>query len=149
MTYDRLSDAVEYNSGPGWVDINMQHLKYLPGQVRDNLKTNKSMRQGFANLCQHIGTCLRAKIIPIEDNVLYALYIASEWPRATMDFLRRGGSVASVASMIFEDAMLNDELSGYGECSEAFETDIAELPECRNDHEFSFVSGMCGYNRFL
>src|SRR2546429_581961 len=108
------SREIEHLTGPDWVDSNMRSFKYLPTPVRDNLKTNKSMRQGFANLCQHIGTCLRAKIVPTDINVLSALDDANEWPPVTKNFLIRGGSVASAASMIFEEAMEGDELSGYG-----------------------------------
>jgi hypothetical protein len=41
--------------------------------------------------------------------------------------------------MLFEKAM-EDPLH-----METFEDEIQQLPECRNDHEIGFVSGMCGY----
>ena len=63
--------------------------------------------------------------------MLFALNYAKEWPPATKNFLQRGGSVASVGSMIFEAAMSQDELSGDGMHDEVYEEEIAELPECR------------------
>ena len=44
--------------------------------------------------------------------------------------------------MLFQGAMNQDELAGDGMHAEIFEEDIAQLPECRNDHEFGFVSGI-------
>jgi hypothetical protein len=91
--------------------------------------------------------CIRDKMDPSEVNVLAALRDANEWPPATRSFLQRGGSIASVESMIFECAMNNDEWAGDGNLEELFGREIAELPECRNDREFGFMSGMCGYKR--
>lgn len=145
--HDTLSDAIMQDSGSDFVDFNEELLEYLPNRVRENLKTNKSMRQGFANMCDHIATCLRAKVVPNEANVLDALQNASEWPPVTKNFVQRGGSVASVALMLFQGAMNEDELAGDGTHVETFGEDVTELPECRNDHEFGFVSGMCGYRR--
>lgn len=145
--HDTLSHSVILDSGSNFVDFHEELLEYLPNRVRENLKTNKSMRQGFANMCDHIATCLRAKVVPNEANVLGALENASEWPPVTKNFLQRGGSVASVALMLFQGAMDQDELTGDGTHTEIFGEDITKLPECRNDHEFGFVSGMCGYRR--
>jgi len=47
--------------------------------------------------------------------------------------------------MLFQEAMDRDEHAGNGELAMMFADEIAEVPECRNDHEFGFVSGMCGY----
>jgi len=145
--HDTLSDSIIQYSGSDFVDFQEELLKYLPNRVRENLKTNESMRQGFANMCDHIATCLRARVVPNEANVLDTLENASEWPPATKTFLQRGGSVASVALMLFQQAMNEDELAGDGTHAEIFADDITKLPECRNDHEFGFVSGMCGYRR--
>jgi GNAT superfamily N-acetyltransferase len=145
--HDTLSDAIMQDSGSDFVDFNEELLEYLPNRVRENLKTNKSMRQGFANMCDHIATCLRAKVVPNEANVLDALQNTSEWPPVTKNFLQRGGSVASVALMLFQGAMNENELAGDGTHVETFGEDVTKLPECRNDHEFGFVSGMCGYRR--
>ncbi len=43
--------------------------------------------------------------------------------------------------------MEQDEWAGDGNHQDVFSEQIAKLPECRNDHEFGSVSGMCGYMR--
>jgi hypothetical protein len=114
VRHDMLSDSVGQDSGSDFVHFNEELVEYLPNRVRENLKTNKSMRQGFANMCDHIATCLRAKVVLNEANVLDALQNASEWPPVTKNFLQRGGSVASVALMLFQGAMNQDKLAGDG-----------------------------------
>lgn len=102
---DMLSHDIETMSGSYWVQDDEDNLEYVAERVRDNLKTNKSMRQGFANLCKHIATCIKAKILPTESNVSSAFHNANEWPPATRSFLRRGGTISSVASMLIRMAM--------------------------------------------
>ncbi|PGH06462.1 hypothetical protein AJ79_06552 [Helicocarpus griseus UAMH5409] len=82
-----------------------------------------------------------------EDIVLEELLDANEWPPCTKNFLERGGTVASIANAVFERVMQEDEWAGDGEHERTFGNEIAQLPVCRNDHEFGFVSGMCGYRR--
>ena len=55
------SDSLLENIDEGkfWVRSNHTYLTFLPRNVQNNLKTNKSMRKGFMNLCDHIATCLR------------------------------------------------------------------------------------------
>lgn len=136
------------DTGPDWVACNWDLLTHLPESVRENLKTNKSMREGFTSMVSHFAECLRRSRMPTEGEVLdfYRLRV-SEWPPVTRNYLQRGGSVAAVANMIFEKAMLQDEWAGDGEHREVFGEDIDELAVCRNDHEFGFVAGMCGYKR--
>jgi GNAT superfamily N-acetyltransferase len=145
--HDVLRDEVEGYPGPLWVEMNDFVLGHVPSSVRANMTTNKSMRAGFANLCNHFATCLDGGRPPTGANVLNVLHNANEWFPVTKHFLERGGSVPSVGSMLFEMAMNHDELAGDGDHKSVFEHDIAALPECRNDHEFGFVSSMCGYKR--
>jgi len=72
ICYDTLSHSAIQDSGSNFVDFHEELFEYLPNRVRENLKTTKSMRQGFANMCDHIATCLRAKVVPNEANVLDA-----------------------------------------------------------------------------
>lgn len=135
-------------TGPDWVDDNDHLLTHLPESVRENLKTNKSMREGFTNMFGHFSKCLQQGRIPTEEEILdYYRSHESEWPPVTRNYLQRGGSVAAAANMIFERAMKQDEWAGGGYQREVFGRDIDELVVCRNDHEFGFVAGMCGYKR--
>ncbi|KAJ6112318.1 hypothetical protein N7523_008379 [Penicillium sp. IBT 18751x] len=142
---DFLREDIE--DGNFWFENNSTFLSFLPRRVQNNLKANKSMRNGVMNLCNHIANCLRGHMIPNESNVEMVLHDASEWPPTSRSFLQRGGSVGAVATMLFQRAMESDELAGDPLHMETFGDQILQLPECRNDHEFGFVSGMCGYER--
>lgn len=43
--------------------------------------------------------------------------------------------------------MQQGEWTGDGTHQETCSQDIADLPECRNDLEFAYVSGICDYRR--
>ncbi|KAI1401892.1 hypothetical protein F4819DRAFT_306770 [Hypoxylon fuscum] len=124
----------------------IQHDMFLDKQ---DVKSNNdlTMRQGFMIMWDHTATCLRKKVLPTEFNVLEDMRDASEWPFVTRNYLQRRRTVKAVASMLFKKAMDQDKWSGDGEFSEVFGDEVKELPKCRNDHEFGFVSGMCGYKR--
>lgn len=136
------------DTGPDWVSTNYDNLLYLPESVRENLKTNKSMRQGFSHMFSHFAKCLEQGRMPTEGEILdfYRSHV-SEWPPVTRNYLQRGGSVAAIANTIFEKAMDRDEWAGDGLHREVFSDQIDELVACRNDHEFGFAAGMCGYKR--
>ncbi|KAI0187124.1 hypothetical protein EV127DRAFT_437398 [Xylaria flabelliformis] len=149
IQYDMLNEFSEIDSsGRDWVELNDHVLGHLPGAVKENLVTNKSMRQGFVNMCDHIACCLRKKRLPDTETILdFYQEEVSEWPPVTNNYLQRGGTVAAVAMMIFDRAIDSDEWAGDGTFMETFADDINQLPACRNDHEFGFVSSMCGYER--
>jgi hypothetical protein len=147
VQHDSLPHSITDDSGPLFVAFNEHLLQYVPDRVRENLKTNKPMRQGFANMCDHIATCLKNETVANEANVLFALDNVGKWPPVTKNFLRRGGSVESAALMLFQRAMDEDELARDGMHEHVFGKDIEKLPKSRNDHEFGFVSCMCRYKR--
>ncbi|KAH8756589.1 hypothetical protein F5883DRAFT_503515 [Diaporthe sp. PMI_573] len=135
-------------TGPGWVSFHGDLLTHLPRSVRENLNTNRSMRKGFANMFSHFAQCLHLGRIPTEAEVLdFHQFDAGEWPPVTRNYLQRGGSVTAVANAIFERAMEQDEWAGDGAHRGIFWEDIDALVACRNDHEFGFVAGVCGYKR--
>lgn len=147
IQHDTLNDYPGPDcSGADWVALNSDVLGYLPRAVQQNLVTNKSMRQGFINMCQHIARCLREKQLPNTATILdFFQDQVSEWPPVTRNYLQRGGTVAAVAMMLFDRTMDEDEWAGDGTTMELFKDDINQLPACRNDHEFGFVRAMCGY----
>ncbi|KAH7158323.1 hypothetical protein DER46DRAFT_509405 [Fusarium sp. MPI-SDFR-AT-0072] len=138
----------EVPDGADCVEHNDKELYFLPASVKENLKTNKSMRQGFINMCGYIAECLEQKRIPNERNVL-SIYQrqGSEWPLVTKHYLERGGTVAAVATMLFEKALQRGGYLGEGDHQVLFGDEIVNSPECRNDYEFGFGSGICGYQR--
>lgn len=149
IAHDHMNIFMD-ETGPEWVADNHYLLTHLPVSVRENLETNKSMRQGFANMFSHFAKCLHQGKKPSERNVLelYEWQVReSEWPPVTRNFLQRGGSVAAAANAIFERAMEEDEWAGDASHRDIFGADIDALVACRNDHEFGFVAGTCGYKR--
>lgn len=111
---------------------------------------NPSAHLGFGNLCYHIGTCLENKIVPNKHNILAVLSNADEAkvniPECTK-YLKMGGTVERLVLWIIACAIDEDDVIGNGEYMEMKREEIAKLPKCRNDREFGFVSGMCGYKR--
>lgn len=147
IEHDNMCTSMD-DTGPDWVTFNDDLLTHVPGFVRENFKTNKSMRQGFANMFSHFAKCLEKGRVPSEGEVLdFYQSGVSEWPPVTRNYLGRGGSVAAVANTIFERAMEQDDWAGDGCHRDTFGEDIDKLVACRNDHEFGFVAGMCGYKR--
>ena len=80
IEHDMLSESIKQESGSDWVDSHNKTLEYLSYRVRENLRTNKSMHQGFASICGHIAACLGAKKFP---HVLNVSYVHSEGRVAT------------------------------------------------------------------
>lgn len=145
--HDTMNAYVGNASAPEWDIFEEDWLGYLPSKVLTNLSTNKSMRQGFVNLWMHVAACLEAGMVPNESNVLDVVRDASEWPPHTKNFLERGGTIESVFLAICRQAMDADEYSGDETYQEFCTKEISIQPECRNDLEFGYVSGMCGYRR--
>ncbi|KAH7141265.1 hypothetical protein B0J13DRAFT_556535 [Dactylonectria estremocensis] len=87
--------------------------------------------------------------VPNETNILNVPLHVKEDIHVTMTtqaYLKSGGTVNAVATIIFEGAMSEDQWAGDGTHRETFGP-RDDLPDYRNDHEFGFVSGMCGYKR--
>ncbi|KAL9107292.1 MAG: hypothetical protein Q9187_008447 [Circinaria calcarea] len=143
MIHDMLNDELEYQSASDWVDYNDHWLRKINPAVRQNLKTNKSMRQGVTNLFNHVANCIRAHQLPLTFNVLWILDSASEWPPVSKNFFQRGGTVGSVVQAVFDYAIDQDLYLGTGDHELLFQEDIDKLRECRNDREFEFVRRQC------
>ncbi|KAI8626698.1 hypothetical protein F5Y19DRAFT_466323 [Xylariaceae sp. FL1651] len=140
IQYDTLND----NPGPhrshaNWLESNSDVLDHLPRAVQQDLVTDKSMRQGFINMCQHVDDCLRKKWVPNTAAIL-DFY---------QDEVSECGTVAAVAMMIFDTAISQDEWAGDKTMMDMFEDDINQLPTCRNDHKFGLVRAKCGYEEIF
>ncbi|KAI9847651.1 MAG: hypothetical protein M1830_007341, partial [Pleopsidium flavum] len=68
MTHDMLDQDIE--DAEMWCAFSEYCTTHILQHVRNNLRTNKSMRQGFSNLFDYIAACLRAKQVPNAPNVL-------------------------------------------------------------------------------
>ncbi|KAJ5373957.1 zinc knuckle transcription factor [Penicillium concentricum] len=145
--YDFMQDGIE--DGGFWVEFNDHRLEHLDSDVRENLKTNKSLRKGFANLFQIAVECLKAKRAPVAANLEWYCKSRSEWPPYIKSYLRRAGTrmgCRAVLREMFDAAMNEDEKAGNGECQRILKKEWSDLPTCRNDHEFEFVARACGYS---
>lgn len=147
MEHDMLLEDTFMSDGDMFVEMHDELFYYLPVHVRDNFRTNKSMRQGFANLFHYFARCLRENEFPTPEAIFRYSRGASEWPPVTRSYLDRGGTIYAVGSALFELAMQRSLWAGDGMTEDDFSKDIDRLPACRNDDEFGFVSGMCGYRR--
>jgi hypothetical protein len=141
-------------------EMHAQYLHYVPQSVRQNMKTNKSMRQGFAKLFSRFAAITRqdnARGLPTEANIRLHLDTESEWPPHSKNYLSRGGTIYAIGSCIFRIAMDEDEVAGDGDPmmldedekeekrNSSLGLEQASLPECRNDLEYGFVSARLGY----
>ncbi|KAF1349232.1 hypothetical protein EJ07DRAFT_81162, partial [Lizonia empirigonia] len=152
VQHDLLAFAVD--DGQDFVEWHEETLQFLPAAGCRNMGTNKSMRQGFANLCGHFAACLwrtgvsadgLSAALPTEAHVLEVMQSASEWPPCSRNYLERGGTVRAVGSAIFRSAMQQDEIVGDGSFADVLRTEYMRLPKCRNDLEYGFVASMLGY----
>ena len=142
FNHDMLNDDLDADmSGSEWCEWREDMLKHLIPSVRNNLRTNKSLRQGFTTLLGHIAKTLQAKKLPLTDAVLH--YAANEWPPDVKNFLQRGGTVFAVVQACFDYAIDQDIYLGDGTDNETSQENIDALPACRNDGEFVFARRMC------
>ncbi|CZR56632.1 uncharacterized protein PAC_06521 [Phialocephala subalpina] len=142
VTHDMLKDGVE--DGEMWSVIHDDLFTHVARDIQQNFRTNKSYRQGFANVFGHAAVTLQADKAPTILNVQNTVRDSNEWPPHTRNFFQRGGNTESALRIIFEQARDQDEWVGDGMHMDVFENGINALPECRNDHEFGFVASVCG-----
>ena len=140
--YDVLIDTLD-SDYEGWCDDWDIMLEHLAPRVKANLRTNKSMRQGFTNLFSFIAPTLQAKRLPTSQNVLALQATSKEWPPVTRNYLQRGGTVHAVLQACFDRAIEEDLYLGDGRHESMFRSEINTLPTCRNDREFVFARRHC------
>ncbi|GAB1217283.1 hypothetical protein ATERTT37_006519 [Aspergillus terreus] len=144
--FDLAQDGID--DGGFWIEASGHRLEHLGLEVRENLKTNKSLRKGFVNMFQIAVECLKARQVPTAENLKWFRDNQSEWPPHTKNYLRRAGTwmgCRAVLRYMFDRAKEEDEKAGDGQCQLVFNKEWSRLPTCRNDHEFEFVARACGY----
>lgn len=140
---DMLSDESGMTpNGEAWVEWNDYYLENVDSAVKQNMRTNKSLRQGFANLVGYVAKVLEAKQLPTTPRLI--AISESEWPPHTRNFLQRGGTPISALLACFDCTMSQDRYLGDGEHQRTFGDEIEKLPECRNDGEFVFARRRLG-----
>lgn len=87
--------------------------------------------------------CLEKEMIPSEDNIVSL--VSDEEQHILATFLEEGGNVSCQVRTIFQRVLRGEHWARLlGNDPEVLER-CYDLPECRNDLELGFVSGMCGY----
>ncbi|CAI6331670.1 unnamed protein product [Periconia digitata] len=125
----------------------VQLRMYLPLTVTAKLRTDRSIWRGIGALFDSFANCLRNDKLPTTKNAMEMCKASNEWVSNTRDYLGGDETIQAVGSALFELTM-----EYWVQGSEAFtrmclSDDFRGLPVCRNDDEFGFVSGMCGYKR--
>ncbi|KAK7998373.1 short-chain dehydrogenase/reductase [Apiospora arundinis] len=102
--------------------------------------------EGAVTLCEHFVQCLEQAVIPNKVNLVSSgRWAEDEGESGLCRYLKQGGTVGEVVKRIFEGARDGDEWSGTGDNKLEYGSELDELAECRNDHEYSIVHLMCGY----
>ncbi|KAL9051411.1 MAG: hypothetical protein Q9162_006018 [Coniocarpon cinnabarinum] len=113
--------------------------------LRSRMNTNKSLREGYCDLFLTLANTLD-KDTPlnslnigdgIAQNVMRDMH--SQWPPHMRNFLEAGGSMRPVIRATVEDAANGDPFLGDNRVSSVDLEELASLPECRNDCEYSMV----------
>ncbi|KAF7955214.1 uncharacterized protein EAE97_000473 [Botrytis byssoidea] len=149
--YDSLNDSIHMSlgdDGVDWLWLQEGLIEHVHPNLQQNFKTNRSLRQGFANMFNFIAMCLKANKPPTRKNVLKVCEETREWPPVTSNYLQWGGTlenkVEAVLEKVFKYAHDQNEIFGDGEFMSCLEEDIEQLKICRNDHEYGFVAKCCG-----
>ncbi|KUJ15383.1 uncharacterized protein LY89DRAFT_648653 [Mollisia scopiformis] len=139
---------MDIGNGPDWCMSNDYMFTYVAPDLRQNFRTNKSYREGFKNIFGFMAECLRAKMLPVRDNVLLQWENESEWPPVTRNYLQRGGTlegkIEPALRICFDHAQEQGEKTGDGEYERVMKNEVPLLKKCRNDDEFRFVAVQCG-----
>ncbi|KAL8721641.1 MAG: hypothetical protein Q9181_007667 [Wetmoreana brouardii] len=137
---DMLSeDSMMTPDGDSWVEWNERYLQHVHPAVKQNMRTNKTLRLGFAQFLGYIAHALNSQHLPTTAKLISVADDMGEWPPHTRNFLQRGGRPISAVLACFDMAMDQDRYLGDGEHETVFGDKIEKLPQCRNDVEFIFV----------
>ncbi|KAJ0416963.1 hypothetical protein BJY00DRAFT_290635 [Aspergillus carlsbadensis] len=140
-----LEIDIEYDD---WVMENRKFLVHLGSNVRRELASSANLRQGFVNIFRLVTRCLKAKQVPSSVNIERRSANRAKWQPHTGEYLRSAGTQKGCNAAIrylFSAVKGRDVKAGNGECQQTLQQSWSALPACRNDHEFDFVAGMCGY----
>jgi hypothetical protein len=145
--YDMVSSMLSVaDTGDGFVARARQFLDsdYTHCTLRETMKTDMRLCAGFLDLVSCFSECLERSNIP---NVAELSTMASPNAQRVFAVERAQTSGSCIGSIIFEKAMDADAVAGFGprDVDVELQGRLAALPECGNDLEYGFVSGMCGY----
>ncbi|KAL4877391.1 hypothetical protein BJY04DRAFT_209984 [Aspergillus karnatakaensis] len=125
-----LHDFLSWNIDDGrlWVLFNDIWIRYV---------ADDSLRQGYENIFSRMRECLESNTAPSIENILQAVDQDVEWPPVTRNYLERTGAVPGVRAAL---------LCIFNYFQKVYATEYSALSACRNDREFKFVAGACGFD---
>jgi hypothetical protein len=141
MLWPAFGGSVTDNYGSKLIVPSHFHLASASKQAQGQSKYEKEALE----LLESYRSLSPKNMIPNEPNV--EMIFSNTRRSSSGKTLRYDGSVAAFAIMLLQRAMESDELAGEPLHMKTFGTKLCRLAECRNDHEFGFISGMCGYER--
>lgn len=150
MTAAIVGDEIVYTDGDLFLEKYEDLLMYLPPRVYNKMRTDFNIRVGFVSLFSHFVQCLRDSTEPPRElKILEMVISAKKEEESTMakHYLDFGGTVEAVGSALFRSVLGDTQSAGLASIWSIFAAKLRALPACRNDEEFAFVSGMCGYER--
>ncbi|KAK6819438.1 hypothetical protein PG987_015921 [Apiospora arundinis] len=107
------------------------------------------LEEGAVTLCGRFVQCLEQAVIPNKVNLVSSgRWAEDEGESGLRRYFKQGGTVGEVAKKISEGARDGGEWSGTGDNKLEYGSELDELAECRNDHEYGLVHLMCGYKGF-
>lgn len=119
-------------------DLGYRWLAYHNGLLRNvdelqaEFRTNRTSRQAFTDIFEHIFTCISTDIVPSRNSI------------SALDTDIRTGWLQEALQTLLQYAAEQDKKVGNGIFDEAAGDNLKFLSEhewvCRNDHEFGFVS---------
>ncbi|RFU35238.1 hypothetical protein B7463_g1166, partial [Scytalidium lignicola] len=151
------------NDSQKWIESNREYFIDFPRKFQSGV-SKPQVRRGLIYLWECIRDCVvNYKLPPSELNIRVSLKDRYNWPYSLFDsgvrqsqcdsivhYLRCGkenghDTMKAAAVMIFRKAIDSDELIGDSSFVKNYKGSYSGLPECRNDHEFGYVSTQCGY----
>lgn len=139
ITFDFIYTFGNKLDGEHWGEENESLFEYLPGSIAQSFSLHKDSRTGFCMLWKYLAACIRGNILPTEHNIMFLIRNANEWPPHCRNFIQKGGTISSAATMLFKQTMELEEFYHMGR------EEPVDLPTCRNYREIGTASVMCGY----
>jgi hypothetical protein len=87
---------------------NSLFLNLILRRLQKEFRASQSIRKGFVDLLGHITACIQRNMIPNKFNM--ETMVDNIRRSASRMFLRHGGSVKAITTMLFQSAVKSNEL---------------------------------------
>ncbi|KAE8313543.1 hypothetical protein BDV41DRAFT_564205 [Aspergillus transmontanensis] len=125
--FDLIYTVGNRYDGHEWCRYYEGLLEYLPDPIAQSLTIRDDMRTGFCMLWKYLATCLRERMLPTDENVLLLVRNSNDWPPHCRNFIQKGGSISSAATMLFQQTMELEQLYDF----EKGPAGVANMPKSK------------------